>query len=460
MNEMVLTRGSRVDAEVNDLAFQGRGVARIDGLVVFVDGGLPGDRVRVEITGRHRRFVESRVLEILEPSPDRVLPHCVHFGPCGGCRLQNLRYEKQLEFKATQVKNHLQRIGGFEPPAGIAIIPCEPNYRYRNKMEFAFGRDSTHHLTLGLHPRDAYADIFDLRECHLPSPVFSHLVEVTRQHFSRTSDQPYDPVQHSGLLRFLVLREGVNTGQFLVNLVTAAGEVTDPVGWVAALREAAPNLTTVVRTVNATWANVATGEVTDLWYGPGTFTERLADLEFVLGPLSFFQTNTRQAEKLFAKALEYAELSPVDRVLDVYSGAGAISLLVARQANSVTGVEIVPEAVDAAREAAERNGIHNCEFVCADARRFLKTAVAEKNRFDVAITDPPRAGLHPKVVKRLVEMAPPRIVYVSCNPSTLARDLGLFCAGRYRLADITAVDMFPHTAHIEAVALLRIVEEK
>ena len=460
MSQVELERGTQVTVQVTDLAFQGRGVARIDGLVVFVDGGLPGDTVNIEITHRHRRYIESRVLNVVEPSPDRVAPRCAHFGECGGCRLQNLAYEKQLAFKAAQVRNHLQRIGGLEHLPEIPMIACEPTFGYRNKMEFAFGRDSAGRLTLGLHPRETYASVFDLRECHLPSPTFARIVDLTRRHFSSINAPAYDPVAHTGLLRFLVIREGVNSNQFLVNLVTAPGEVADAQDWVSVLKDAVPGLTTAVRTVNAARANIAIGEVTDIWYGPGAFSERLGGLEFELGPLSFFQTNTRQAEKLFATALGYADLSPTDHVLDLYSGAGAISLLAARQAGRVTGVEVVPEAVTAAHAAAGRNGITNCEFVCADVRQFLKNAVVEKDRFDIAIVDPPRAGLHPKVVKRLGELAPPKIVYVSCNPSTLARDVGLFTRGRYRLAQITAVDMFPHTAHIETVALLQLTEEK
>jgi len=456
MSKPDLKRGAQLTVEVTDLAFPGRGVAKIDGLVTFVDGGLPGDTVEVEITRRRRRHLEGRVTRILQPSPFRVKPRCLHFGRCGGCRLQDLAYEKQLEFKASQVKNHLLRIGGLKDPGELPIIPCEPNYGYRNKMEFAFGKDSAGRLKIGLHSRGTYWDVFDLQECHLPSPSFARIVEVTRTYFAGTANEPYDPVKHTGFLRFLVIRQGQNTGQLLVNLVTAEGELSDPARWAAALCEAVPGITTVLRTINTGRANVAVGEPTDTWHGAGTFTEQLGGFEFTLGPLSFFQTNTRQAEKLFAQAIQYAKLTPKDRVLDLYSGAGAISLFAAREARAVTGVELFAEAVTAAKEAAVKNNAGNCEFVCSDARAFLKKQVSDAAHYDVVITDPPRVGLHPKVIKRIVELAPPKIVYVSCNPSTLARDLGLLCATRYRLMEITAVDMFPHTPHIEAVALLQI----
>jgi 23S rRNA (uracil1939-C5)-methyltransferase len=460
MDKIVLKRGTQVTVEVEDLAFQGRGVAKIEGLVVFIDGGLPGDMARIEITRKRRRHLESKVIEILRPSPYRIEPKCAHFGLCGGCRLQDLAYERQLAFKAAQVRNHLVRIGGLDDLGEIPIIPCEPTFGYRNKMEFTFGTDADRQPALGLHPRGKYWEVFDLRECHLPPENFARIVAITRDFFADTAHQPYHPREHTGFLRFLVIRVGQNTGRILINLVTAAGEVDGAANWVAALREAVPEIVSVVHTINNKRANIAVGDLAAIWHGDGTFAERLGDFAYTLGPQSFFQTNTLQAEKLFAKAIEFAGITGEDNVLDLYSGAGAISLLAAKNAKSVTGVELVPEAVTAAREAAASNGVTNCEFICDDARDFMQKQSALGVRYDLVITDPPRAGLHPKVIKRLNELAPPKIVYVSCNPSTLARDLGLFCAGGYRLEDITAVDMFPHTAHIEAVALLRFGEKK
>ncbi len=448
-------RGTRFTAEIADLAFKGRGVANIEGMIAFVDGGLPGDTVLFEILRRKRRHLEGRVVEILTPSSDRVEPRCSHFGFCGGCRLQDLAYEKQIGFKAAQVREQIVRIGNLDDPGEIPIIPCEPTFGYRNKMEFTFGTDREGTSGLGLHPRGEFRDVFDLTECYLPSPSFAKIVEATRRHFDGLTYEPYHPIEHTGFLRFLVVREGRNTGEILVNLVTAEGIVDNPEQWVAAIRKAAPEIVTVVHTINSLRANVAVGELQDVWYGDGTFTEILAGLKFTLGPLSFFQTNTRQAEILFATAMEYTALTKDDRVLDLYSGAGAISLQAARRAGSVTGVELVPEAVRAATEAATQNGIENCEFVCADSLESMKAEVAAGHTYDIVLVDPPRAGLHPKVIKRLAEMAPDRIVYVSCNPGTLARDLGLLAEHSYALEKITAVDMFPHTAHIEAVALLR-----
>ncbi len=455
MNMVPLQPGMELTVEVSDLAFQGRGVAHHEGLVVFVDGGLPGDTARIEIIRKRRRHVESRVLKILQPSPYRIPPRCRHFGLCGGCRLQDMAYEQQLAFKAEQVRNHLIRVGGLADPGEIPIIPCEPTFGYRNKMEFTFGTDFDRNPALGLHPRGKYWEVFDLEECFLPPESFARIAGITREFFADSGYESYHPRQHTGFLRNLVLRIGQNTGQILVNLVTAEGTVQSAGEWVARLREAVPEIVTVAHTINATRANIAVGDLAEIWYGGGTFTERLADLMFTLGPRSFFQTNARQAEKLFARALEYAALNGSERVLDLYSGAGAISLLMARRAGAVTGVELVAEAVEAAIEAAGANGIGNCEFICDDTKDFMKKQAAAGARYDLAITDPPRAGLHPKVVDHLIELAPPRIIYVSCNPATLARDLGLFQAGGYALQGITAVDMFPHTAHVEAVALLQ-----
>lgn len=460
MNKIDLQRGAEVMVEVEDLAFHGRGVARIEGLVVFVDGGLPGDTARVEITRKRRKHLESRVLEIIHPSSYRVEPRCAHFGLCGGCRLQDLAYGQQLAFKASQVRNHLIRVGGLDDPGEISIIPCEPTFHYRNKMEFTFGTDADDRSALGLHPRGKYWEVFDLHECHLPPDTFARIVAITRDFFAGTDQQPYHPRLHTGFLRFLVIRVGQNTGQVLVNLVTADGEVIGAADWIAALRESVPEIVTVVHTVNTQRANIAVGKLAEIWYGDGTFNERLGDFDFTLGPLSFFQTNTRQAERLFAQAMEHAAMTGEEQVLDLYSGAGAISLMAAKSSKSVTGVELVAEAVTAAKEAAAANGVTNCRFICDDAKDFMKKQAASGMNYDLVITDPPRAGLHPKVVRRLIELAPPKIVYISCNPSTLARDLGVFCAGGYRLEAITAVDMFPHTAHIETVTLLHLGEKK
>ncbi|MFC1476195.1 class I SAM-dependent RNA methyltransferase, partial [Candidatus Zixiibacteriota bacterium] len=250
MNKTVIKRGMEVTVAVEDLAFQGRGVAKIEGLVVFVDGGLPGDTARVEITRTRRKHIESKVLEIIEPSPFRIEPRCAHFGLCGGCRLQDLADEQQLAFKAAQVRNQLTRIGGLDDPGEIPIIPCAPTFGYRNKMEFTFGTDADRAQALGLHPRGKYWEVFNLRECWLPPESFARIAAITRDFFAQTTHQPYHPREHTGFLRFLVVRVGQNTGQILVNLVTANGVVERAAEWVGVLREAVPDIVTIVHTIN------------------------------------------------------------------------------------------------------------------------------------------------------------------------------------------------------------------
>ncbi len=440
--------------DITDLAFQGRGIGDHDGMVVFVDGGLPGDTVEARIFKRRRQHLEAAVTKVLTPSPDRIPAVCRHFGHCGGCKLQHLEYERQLAFKADQVRNHVTRIGGLPDPGKIPIISCPDIYNYRNKMEFAFGQDAEKNNALGLHPRGRYWQVFDLQECHLPPPEFARIVELTRDFFSALPYQPYHSRRRTGFLRFLVVRVGQATGEIMVNLITTEGELPEGIPWAEQLCGHIPSIKTVMRTINDTPAQIAVGEQADIWVGNGTFTEKLGGLTFTIGPESFFQTNTRQAERLFQTALDFADCSADDSVLDLYSGAGAISLLIAQSTRQVTGVEIVPEAVRAAQETAEKNGIANGEFLCQDAKGFLQECLENDRTFDLIITDPPRAGLHPKVIKRLCALKSPKLVYVSCNPATLARDLQFLCESAYALDRIVAVDMFPHTAHVEVVTRL------
>ncbi len=454
MNATLPKPGDTITVPITDLAFQGRGIGDHDGMVVFVDGGLPGDVVEARVFKRKRRHLEAVVTEVKEPSPDRIPASCRHFGHCGGCKLQHLRYEKQLAFKAEQLRNHLIRLGGLPDPGPVTILPCPDIFGYRNKMEFAFGQDTEKNNAVGLHPRGRYWQVFDLQECYLPPPEFAEIVEVTRSFFASTPYEPYHSRHRTGFLRFLVVRIGQATGEILVNLVTTAGELSEGNQWAEQLVDHIPSIKTVLRTINDTPAQIAVGEMADIWIGDETFTEQLSGLTFTLGPTSFFQTNTRQAEQLFRTALEFAECSPDDAVLDLYSGAGAISLLVAQSVKRVTGVEIVSEAVRAARETAKANGINICTFICRDAKNYLQECLDNGSTFDLVITDPPRAGLHPKVVKRLCALQVPKLVYVSCNPATLARDLQMLCESVYSLDRIIAVDMFPHTAHIEVVARL------
>jgi 23S rRNA (uracil1939-C5)-methyltransferase len=444
-------RGDMIEFTIDDWGDRGRGIGRVDGMVVLTDHGLPGDRVRARVAKRKRRHLEAFVDEILEPSPHRIEASCPHFGLCGGCRLLDYDYEQQLQDKVRHMTEQMRRIGLCESVPEIEIMPCDPPDRYRNKMEFSFGGRNGE-LTLGLHPRGNFRDAFDLTECMLTDERAPEIVAAVRDFFKAGPEESYDPVAHTGYLRYLVVRFGCNTDEVLVNLVTADAPLDRSAEFAASLRARCPYVTTALWTVNAGRANTAMGETREVFFGRGNLRERLGEFEFEIAPAGFFQTNTHQALKLFERVVEYADPDG-QHLLDLYSGAGAISFFLSKTASLVTGVESFAESVTAGQRNAERNGVVNCRFVCADVLGFLKGDDSADQSWTTIVADPPRAGLHPRVVRILKERAPKRLVYVSCNPANLARDLALF-GDTFRLARLSAVDMFPHTPHIEAVALL------
>ncbi len=446
-------RGDIVELHIDDWGDKGKGIARYGRMVVLTDRGLPGDTVRARIVDRRRRHLVAEIEEILRPSPDRVEARCRHFGLCGGCRLQDLDYSKQVETKVEHIRQQIRRIGKIDAIPDIDVIPYEPPYRYRNKMEFSFGGEAGSGLVLGLHPRNNYRDAFALEECWIADERAAQVVQAVQSFFAAGAEEPYDPVEHTGFLRFVVVRVGVHTGDVLVNLVTSDRPWLRADEFGTALKFACPFVTTALWTVNDSRANIATGEQRTIWFGPGVFHDRLGPYEFEIAPTGFFQTNTRQAEHLFEKAVQWAAPAGDEEILDLYCGVGSISLFLSQRARHVVGVELHEESVAAAKRNAERNNVTNCEFIAADALDYLRERAADDRTLPNVVVDPPRAGLHPKAVKTLCRCGPPTITYVSCNPGNLARDLDLM-KGVYGLNRLAAVDMFPHTPHIEAVAYL------
>ena len=455
-------RGVQIEVEVEDLAFGGRALARMEGFVVFVDGALPGDRVLATVYRRKRQYAEARTERILRPATTRVEPRCAHVAICGGCRAQDLDYAEQLRHKERQVEEclaHLGRVRATSRP----IIPAPATFHYRNKMEYSFGRDPDGLLTLGLHRRGYFDRTFDLERCHIATPVSSEIVSVAREWARREALPPYDTRRNSGLLRYLVVREGIRTGQVMVNLVATESR---PVFAALAeeLRTRFPAIASIVLNLSRRKAQVATGEEEHVLFGGATIEERLGGLTFEISSNSFFQTNTEQGERLLETALEGLALTGAERVLDVYSGTGTFTLPIAGRAREAIGVESSEAAVRDAERNAARNGIANARFYNEDAMESLRDRFGlgtrapgvpfDRPEIDAVLVDPPRAGLHAGVVSRLIHLGARRLVYVSCNPSTLGRDLALLCESRYRLEWVRPVDMFPHTPHIECVAAL------
>ena len=437
-------RGDELDLTVDSLAYGGNGVARRDGYVVFVAGGMPGDRVRAVVGKAKRAYAEARAVEILEPAPDRLEPVADH----PGAPWQVLPYERQLAVKEEQVADALARIGrlsGFEQEP---IVPATQQWRYRNKLEYSFGTDPSGGLVCGFHAPGRFDEILPMTDCKLASERGNELRELALAECRRQGLTAWDRRDQRGFLRNLVVREGRNTGQFQVRLVTSPGKLD-----VEALIDAVPCDGLFWTQTEGLGESTAGGEL-QLLSGTPQLQERLGDLDFLISPEAFFQTNTEMAEVLYGAAAEMAELRGHERVFDLYCGIGTIGLSLASRAREIVGVEIVEPAVADAIENARLNDVANAQFFAGDIRLAMRELVERAGKPDVAVIDPPRAGLSQKVVRRIVEAAPKRIVYVSCNPTTLAPNAAQLVEAGYELKRVRPVDLFPQTPHIECVALL------
>ncbi len=431
-------RGEQLELEIESLAFGGRGVARSGGYVVFVSGALPGDRVRAEVTKAKRRFAEARTVELLAPSADRVEDRCAHEGePCPGAPWQGLPYERQLVQKRDQVDEALRRIGGLDGFELEEIEPALEQWRYRNKLEYSFG-DRDGEPILGFHARGRWDLIVDVEDCHLASERGNAARNEVREWARSEAVSAYDRRGREGVLRNLAVREGRRTGQVQTRLVTSAERFPKP----------PVDLHTMIEG-DSGGTDGPTGVL-----GEERLREELCGLRFEMSHGAFFQTNTEMAERLYAVAAEYAGLSGGERVFDLYCGIGTIGLTMAAKAGEVWGLEIVPEAIADAERNAKRNGIENARFLAGSARTGVRPLLEQAGKPDVAVIDPPRAGLSQKIVRRVLECEAKRIVYVSCNPTTLAPNAAQMVEAGYTLRSVKPVDMFPQTPHIECVALL------
>ena len=445
-------KGEELELRIDSLAFGGSGVARHDGFVVFVRGGVPGDDVRARITKVKRGFAEGIVTELVHSSDSRVAAPCRHFGVCGGCRFQDLAYSVQLAEKERQVRDALVRIGRFAEPPLDPIVPAASQFAYRNKLEYSFtsGEDG---VDLGFHRAGRWDEVIGIEECLLTTDVGNAIRLAVRGWAREEQLEAYDQENGSGYLRHLVVREGRNTGQALVVLVTAPGERFEA-GYLVDVLRRFPEVRSIHWAINDTPAE-QTNLPTKLLWGADVIEEEILGLRFRIRPSAFLQTNTEMAERLYELAREYAGLSGEENVFDLYCGTGTIGLALARSAGAVWGVEISEEAVACAIENAELNGIDNARFFAGNVGQSIEELREEAGRPDVVIVDPPRAGLAGKALRRTGALGASRIVYVSCNPTTLASDLQVLRDEYgYVLERCRPVDMFPHTPHVESVSLL------
>jgi 23S rRNA (uracil1939-C5)-methyltransferase len=447
-----VARDQELELRIDSLAYGGNGVARLNGFVVFVRRALPGDTVRARVTKVKRNHAEAVSLEVVEAGAPRVDAPCAHYPACGGCRFQDLAYEAQLEAKARQVGDALARIGrlsGFElEPA----VPAESIFHYRNKLEYSFA-ETPEGLALGFHRAGRWDEVLDVERCWLTTDLGNAIRNAVKEWARAQGLAPFDQERQEGYLRHLVVREGRNTGQALVVLVTAPGELIVAASFVEALRRF-PEVRSIHWAVNDTPAEVTNLPSRLLW-GEDAIEEEILGLRFRIRPNAFLQTNTAMCEILYRLAAEYAGLSGQETVYDLYCGTGTIALTVARDALTVWGIESSEESVVCAVENAELNGIANAAFFAGDVGADLDELRERAGPPDVVFVDPPRAGLSGKALRRIGRLEAPRIVYVSCNPTTLAgNSKELAAEWGYRLERVRPVDMFPHTPHVEAVALL------
>jgi 23S rRNA (uracil1939-C5)-methyltransferase len=441
-----------VELEIEDLAYDGKAVARLDGKVVFVNGGLPGEKVRARIVRSKPRFSNAILLEVTEKCDLRVPAPCPHVSYCGGCTWQDLDYNTQLRFKQKQIVACLERIGNLKDPPVDSIVGAVELFHYRNKMEFSFNVSDDGGFTLGLHKRGRFDEVFDLQKCYLQPDVANRVVAHIREFVQRRGISVYDVRNHTGFMRFVVLRMAKRTAQMMVNIVTNLGDLPYQQELISELTGIFKEVTTIVHNQNGMKSNIAVGEIERVLYGTGFIEEKLFDYTFQIRANSFFQTNSLQTETLYRTTFDVLDPQHTDRAMDLYCGTGSIGLLLARHVSEVVGVELVPDAIQVANENAELNNVSNITFWEGDVKDFLRTEQATAEPFSVVVVDPPRAGLHPKALKRLLEINSPKIVYISCNPSTFARDAAALVAAGYRLEQVTPVDMFPHTMHIELVS--------
>lgn len=464
-----ITRGIETELFVEKLAFGGKAVARVDGFVVFLDHAVPGQTVRARIFKKKRNYAEAGVVEVLSQSPDYTPPLCPHFGICGGCLWQDISYDVQLQWKRSHVIECLGHIAGLSEADVSPIIASPEILHYRNKMEFTFSsrrwllpeemhQDNTvsedDRFALGLHVRGFFDKVFNIDECVISTPLSTAILRDVRDRAKKSGLPAYSIRSHEGFWRFLVIRHGKKTDQTLVHLITSAhpaGERT-----VESLSESLtskfPEITTIIHSVSGKKSQVAIGDSSRTLFGPGFIEEMLDGLRFRVSAHSFFQTNTLGTEKLYDTIKRLADFDGSEHVWDLYCGTGSIAIYIASQVKQVTGIELVEDAILDAHENCRINNIRNCSFLAGDLKDVIKKA-SEAGRPDVVIVDPPRAGMHPKVVKTLLEVSPRRIIAVSCNPASLARDIAFFLDS-YEIKAIQPFDLFPHTPHLECVMRL------
>ena len=444
--------------KIEDMGVDGAGIGKVEGMTFFVKDAVIGDVVRAKIIKLKKTYGYARLMELLEASPDRVEPKCPYYRQCGGCQIQALSYEKQLEFKERKVRNNLERIGRFTEIPMEPIVGMEEPFHYRNKAQFPVGTDKDGHIVTGFYAGRTHT-IIPNRDCALGLPVNKEILDIVIAFMEKYHISAYDEKAGKGLVRHVLISCGFSSQEKMVCLIINGKSLPHGEKLVEELRKI-DGMTSISINCNTERTNVILGRKTIVLWGQEYITDQIGDISYEISPVSFYQVNPVQTEKLYGLALEYADLHGEETVWDLYCGIGTISLFLAQKAKQVYGVEIIPQAIENAKRNAVKNGIENAEFFVGKSEEVLpefyekEAAAGRKAHADVIVVDPPRKGCDEKLLETIVKMAPDRVVYVSCDSATLARDLKILCEQGYELKRVCAVDQFCHTVHTEAVCLL------
>jgi 23S rRNA (uracil1939-C5)-methyltransferase len=441
-----------IDVLFEDLTHDGAGVAKVEGYPLFVPDGLPGEKAKIKVIKVNKGYGFGRLMEITEASPYRVEPECPIYKECGGCQLQHMSYEGQLKAKEKQVSDVLQRIGKLENVKVHPVIGMENPWRYRNKAQVPIGEHEGG-LIGGFYQQRSH-QIIDMKACIIQQEKNDEVVKKVKEICNINGVRAYDEQKHKGELRHIMARYGLKSGEVMVVLVTRTNELTGKKKIIEEIVKRIPGVKSIVQNINSKKTNVIFGDETKVLWGEEVIYDSIGDIKFAISARSFYQVNPEQTKVLYDKALEYADLTGEENVIDAYCGIGTISLFLAQKARKVYGVEIVPEAIEDAKKNAELNGISNVEFAVGEAETVIPEWYENGVVADVLVVDPPRKGCDDKLLQTIINMKPKKVVYVSCNPATLARDLRVLEDGGYQTVEVQPVDMFPQTMHVECVAQL------
>lgn len=452
-------KNAEYELNIDNMGYEGEGVGRIDDFTVFVPEALTGEKVKVKILRVAKSYAFGKLIDIIEPSAYRIQPVCAINKRCGGCQLQHLSYEGQLVFKKKRVEDCLKKISKFDIKSLIIhdTIGMDNPYRYRNKVQLPIGMENSE-LRIGFYAKRSH-EIIDMQECFIQDEVADKVVKLTKEWINDCNIPVYDEKHHSGILRHLMIRKALRTGEIMIVLVTNGDTLPCSDKFISIMKENISGLKSIVQNINTQRTNVILSDKCITLWGNDTITDYIGSFRFNISPLSFFQVNPVQTEVLYSKVLEYAGLTGNETVFDAYCGTGTISLFLSRSAKKVYGVEIVPQAIENAIQNAEMNGVLNAEFLEGASEKIIPELISKSIEADVVTVDPPRKGCDRSLLEAIADMTPKKIIYVSCDPATLARDLAVLDTMGYKTQEVQPVDMFPQTAHVECVVLITRVEK-